>query len=437
MNLYDEYKTKLAKAIKIKSISTDPHFSDQITEMSEWCVNEFKKAGFEVRVFTNYKNPIIYATYTVDKNLPTVLQYGHYDVQPATLEQGWNYEPFELSEDNAHLFARGVVDNKGQFIIYLTALENLIKEGKLKYNVKFILEGEEEIGSPSMEKFVNDNLDLLKSDFALISDGTISNSNPAISVSFRGTFNAEITVFGPKIDLHSGSYGGVVNNPINVLGELISKITTNNGETNFLIDKVEDPDSLDIQNLSDNPYKPKEFKTNTGVDPIATGGLDFYKKIGFANTIQVTGIQGGYTGEGFRNAVPSKATAKVNVRLNPNLNANEAAKEFKNYIAQNMPKDIEYIVEIDHASQGVKMDLKNEYTKKASKILQEVYGEKVIYEYVGGTIPIAYDLSKRLGMPALFVGFANDDCNMHGPNENFDIDLAKKALTFAYRILGE
>lgn len=435
MELFESFLQKLKQAIAIKSISTDPAFLPEIKKMVEWLDNELSKIGFNVRTFNEYGNPIILAYLEADPNYKTVVHYGHYDVQPAEVEEGWDSDPFELIEDKNKLYARGSVDNKGQFLIYITAIEKLIKENKLGYNVIFIIEGNEETGSKYLSEFFKENIDSLKCDFVLASDGEILNNQPTIDTTYRGVVNGTLTIFGPSIDLHSGLYGGVVINPIHVLNEVLAKLSDSAGITHILPEKHK-PNAKDEEYLKNNKFDKSEFKQNTGFDsPIQDSSYEMYKSLGFANVINVTGITGGYQKEGYRNSIASKASAKINVRFNPGLDPKDVAKTISEYLKKTIPDNIKYEFEAEDLSNGAILDSDNEYIEKASNILKEVHNKEVFFNYCGATLPIASEFNSKLKVPIILTGFGNADCHMHGPNENYDRDLAEKALEFVYKFL--
>jgi acetylornithine deacetylase/succinyl-diaminopimelate desuccinylase-like protein len=436
MELVNSYLSKLKQAVAIKSISTDPSYKDEIQKMVEWLDKELSGMGFNIKVFHDYANPIVLAYFEADPSYKTVLLYGHYDVQPAKVEENWNSEPFELSEDSNKVYARGAIDNKGQFLLYVAAIEKLIQEKELGYNVSFLIEGNEETGSPKLSQFISDNKDSLNIDFALISDGTLHNNKPTVEVTFRGNVNSQLTIYGPKTEQHSGAFGGIVYNPINALIEVLAKLTNHLSDVKIKIPGSEGPTQNDLQKMKTAPFDYKSFKEITGQDkPPYDDQVEIYKRLGFDNVIGITGIQAGYTGEGFRNSIPSKASAKINFRHNPSVDPKVVAHELTTFFKKNIPEYIKYEYECDDLAPGARLDIENEYAEKANKVLTDVYGSQVLYAYIGGTLPIADNLSTELKKPALFIPLANDDSNMHGPNENFDRKLIEKGLEFVYKFL--
>lgn len=436
MDILNLYKQQLKQAISIKSISTDPNYLSEIKNMVEWLNQKLSNIGFEVKVINGYDNPIILASLIIDPSFKTVLHYGHYDVQPAEIEEGWNSEPFELTEKDSRLVGRGVVDNKGQFLIYFLAIEKLKAEGKLGYNVKFILEGNEETGSKLLPKFMADHKDELSCDFVLASDGEILNNQPTIDTTYRGTINSTLTIYGPKTDLHSGLYGGTVVNPIHILNKFLTELSNENGKLNFDLDGAIKPNNYDESKLKNNPLDYHEFTEITGFDtPVQNDSYQYYKTLGFENIVIVTGIKGGYLKDGYRNAVASVASAKINLRFNPGLNPDNVANAFREFTKQHLGNVVKYDLSIDDLAPGVKMDISSEYAKKAEKILSKIHNKEVFYNFCGATLPIAHEFVNLLKVPTILTGLGNADCNMHAANENYKIDVAEKGLQFVYEFL--
>ncbi|NCT55682.1 M20 family dipeptidase [bacterium] len=436
-SLYSDYVKLLKQAVSIKSISTDKSFSADIAKMSKWCESTMKEIGFKTKTFKEYGNPIVFGHLVVNASLPTVLHYGHYDVQPADKSEGWDTHPFKVKENPKTLVGRGVVDNKGQFLIYLSAIASLTKEKKLKYNVKFIIEGDEETGSGRMQDFIAENKELVKADFALISDGEQLNDQPTIDVSYRGSMNATVTVYGPITELHSGLYGGLVQNPINVLSSLVYKLANEYGDTLLFKKGVSVVSEKDEKKMAGNSYNRELFTKITGQKPRFKYNHEIFNYLGFESTIQITSIIGGYSGEGYKNAVPNKASVKINVRYNPDLEPEKVASEFTKYIKQNFLSGVKFDIKIDDNSAGVSLESSNAVFEKASTLLADIYQKPVMYNYCGATLPVAADLKSQLGIPTVFVGLANEDCNMHGANENLNIGIAKKGLEFVSEFLSK
>ncbi|GBD34050.1 putative succinyl-diaminopimelate desuccinylase [bacterium HR34] len=410
--IFKEYLDLLKKAVSFRSVSTDGVFKGEVEKCFNWYSDLFKRNGFKVKTLQNKNlNNILFAEYNVGAK-ETCLIYGHYDVQPADIKDGWQEDPFKLVFKNNRLIARGVVDNKGQNLIHIVSILNLIKQNKLKYNVKFLLEGDEETGSEGLDKIIKTNKQLLASDFVLISDGEVFKNNPCIEVGFRGTFNATLTIKTADNDLHSGIYGGFAKNAILELCRILCKMYRKDGKVaikNFYKDVDRIP-----KNIKD------EFQIKTGLLPC----------------IEFTGIQGGYTKQGYKNAIPATAFAKVNFRLVEKQSPQKVAKYFVDFIKQNISKEVKYKVKIEGLNKPLKINVNNKYVERAREVLESVWKKKVVFKYVGGSLPITNYFHDILKTPLVMAPLANEDCNMHGVNENFNIDFIRKGIDFSLKFLG-
>ncbi len=432
--MFDQYKNLLKEVLNFKSVSTDQSFLSEIQKTVVWYRNLFEKNGFQVQVIEGYDNPLIIADYVFDPNLKTVLIYGHYDVQPALKEEGWESEPFELVERNGRLYARGVIDNKGQCLVHVVNVLEHIKNKTLGYNLKFLLEGNEETGSPLLEKFIKQKPGLLKADFVLLSDGEISGNMPNIEIGFRGIFNSTLKVQVGSVDLHSGLYGGFAPNAIFELSKIISKFYDGNnklGDEEFYLGSATITKEM-LENNKNIPFVIGEYQKNTGRRKFLTeDNLDFFTKTGLLPSIEVTGIQSGYTGEGYRNAIPHKAFAKINVRLSPTQAPEKVFQSLKNFLEKITPDYVDWELSFDQYNKGVFIDINNEYVVKAKKILESVWSKPAALKYVGGSLPIITYFSEILKIPVVSLPLVNEDCNMHGANENFEISYLEKAMEFS------
>ena len=307
------YRQLLGEVLKFKSISTNKQYVEEIEATVLWFENLFKTNGFEVVTARGFGNPIIVASVVVDEKLPTCLVYGHYDVQPAEMSDGWKSDPFTLTEREGRLFGRGVVDNKGQVLIHIATVLQLLKEKKLNKNLKFMIEGDEETGSPLMEKFVNDKKYLLTADYTLISDGEMNIESPVIEAGFRGGLNSTLTIRSAKADQHSGIFGGAIPNSAGIMANVLSKIVDESGKVlvpNFF-DKVDPIEGELKENNESLPFNESEYMRVEGVNYLTKiSGVDVVSQVGLLPTIQITGLNSGYVGEGYRNSVPSVTTAK-------------------------------------------------------------------------------------------------------------------------------
>ncbi len=430
----DTYRELLNKFISFRSISTDPQFAQHIEGIVSWLSETFQNHGFTVKRFDGYNNPIVLASYETDPSYKTCLIYGHYDVQPASIEEGWTSEPFEVHEDNERIYARGAVDNKGQVLVHIATVFDLIKQNKLQYNIKFLIEGNEETGSPKIADCIKDNHHM-QCDFVLISDGEINNDTPVIELGFRGGANTTLTIQTATNDLHSGIYGGAAPSAAHEISKFIASLHDQDRHITIphFYDNV-DP----IDKAKPIPFDKKEYTKITGAkDTITEPDYDVHTQIGLRPTIQVTGIQTGYTGDGYRNSIPAKATAKINFRLVKSQDPNKIMEQYKKYIKDTLPDYVTHELQITDPYEGIKLDVNNEYVKKAEQLLEKSFGSKPIHKYSGGGLPIVTLFHELLRVPQVLIPLGNEDCNMHGANENFDKDILKKALDFSQQFFSK
>ncbi|WKZ25784.1 MAG: M20/M25/M40 family metallo-hydrolase [bacterium] len=434
-NNYNYYKKLLNEFVSFKSISTDETFIPEINKTVDWLEKLFKSSGFKVKILKGKTtNPVVFADYKVSDKLETVLIYGHYDVQPANKADGWHKDPFTLFERNKKLLARGVVDNKGQVLIHIVTAINLIKSGGLKYNLKFLIEGNEETSNPDlpilMKKYKKD----LKCNIVVVSDGELTNNKPSIEVSLRGGFNCTLTYTTGKNNLHSGIYGGGVPNAAYELSKFIGNLYNSNTSVSYN-DFYKNVDRIEKSQIVNNVNLIKGGNSITklaGVNSLLTeNNYDFYTQTGLRPTIQVTGIKSGYIDNGYANIVPATAEVRLNFRIVESQTAKSVFLGFKKYVAKNTPKYIKYELTTNGFHDPIKVDTNNQYVVDVEKLLEESYKSKVGRKYVGGAIPFVGDVKKILGVDTLLISLGNEDCNMHGANENFDIDLIQKALEFS------
>ena len=436
----DEYKKLLKEYVKYKSISTDASYLKDIEKTAGWLEMIFKENKFTTTIVRGYDNPIIVASFIKNKSLPTCLVYGHYDVQPAQLSDGWKSDPFMLREEDGRLFCRGAVDNKGQNLIHIISVFKLIKEDKLKFNVKFMLEANEETGSPSLEKFIKENEVLLKCDFSLISDGEITQNIPTIELGFRGGFNMTLKMRTSSTDLHSGLFGGAAPNAAHELIRFLDKIYDKDERItiNRFYDDVDSISEEVIENNKKIPFSKKEYKYVSGAKAlILEKGFDYYTATSLRPTIQVTGIKSGYMGEGYRNSIPSYAEAKLNFRLVLSQNPDKIMAEFKEFVKKNTPFYVDISFEESETHSGIKLSSENEYTLRAANLLEKTFGIKPIYKYCGGGLPIVTFFNDILKIPNVLVPLGNEDCKMHAADENFLIDCLQKGLKFSEAFFAE
>ena len=426
------YLDLLKKLISFKSVSTDPAFKPGIVKTVNWLEKLLKANGFKVETASGFDNPIILASYIHNPSLKTCLIYGHYDVQPAFKEEGWFQDPFKLLVGEDRLYARGAVDNKGQITVHLASVFALIKEKKLGYNIKFLIEGNEETGSGKMEQYVDKYKKKLKADFALISDGELTQGLPVIELGYRGGFNTTLTIRTAGSDLHSGVFGGAAPSSAHVLVSLLAKLFNDDSRVTLpgFYDDVDELPKHQPETVINFDFD--EYKRVTGAKAVLLAdGEDYFLKTGLQPTVQITGIKSGFSGGGYRNAIPAESTVKINFRLVRSQDPKAVFSSLRKFIEVNVPDYADFVLELSDPYEGVKLKIDNEYVKKTVKVLEEAYSTKTVFKYVGGGLPIVTYFSEKLKIPVVSTPFANEDCNMHAVNENFLKSDLQKALKFS------
>ena len=423
---------ELIELLKIPSVSADKAYEKEVLLTADFVMESLKKAGCDkVESCETPGYPIIYGEKIIDKNLPTVLVYGHYDVQPADPIELWHSPPFEpvIKTTDIHpegaIFARGSCDDKGQMYMHVKALEYMTNTGNLPCNVKFMIEGEEEVGSESLSWFVPRNVEKLKNDVILISDtGMIANDIPSITTGLRGLSYVEVEVTGPNRDLHSGLYGGAVANPINILTKMITSLHDDNNHITIpgFYDKVEDLSQEERAEMAKAPFNLEEYK-----DAIKIG--DIYGEEGYSTnernsirpTLDVNGIWGGYTGEGAKTVIASKAYAKISMRLVPNQDWKEITELFVKHFESIAPKAVSVKVTPHHGGQGYVTPINNIAYQAASKAYETTFGKTPIPQRSGGSIPIVALFEEYLKSKTILMGFGLNSDAIHSPNEHFGV----------------
>ena len=428
----ERFINELVELLKVPSISADPAFSQDVINMSEAVKASLEKAGCDhVEICETPGYPIVYGEKIIDKNLPTVLVYGHYDVQPPDPVDLWKSPPFEpvikktdLHPDGA-IFARGACDDKGQFYMHVKALEYMTSTDNLPCNVKFMIEGEEEVGSESLAWFVERNQEKLANDVILISDtGMISNSQPSITTGLRGLSYVEVEVTGPNRDLHSGLYGGAVANPINILCKMISSLHDENNHITIpgFYDKVEELSAEERAKMAKAPFSLDAYKKALDIEDIyGEKGYSTNERTSIRPTLDVNGIWGGYTGEGAKTVIASKAHAKISMRLVPNQDWKEITQLFKDHFEKIAPKGVTVKVKPHHGGQGYVTPIDNIGYKAAAKAYEETFNVTPIPQRSGGSIPIVALFEKELKSKTILMGFGLDSDAIHSPNEHFGV----------------
>ena len=428
----DRFIDELIELLKIPSISADPEYTEEVANCANAVAKSLTEAGAEnVEVCKTEGHPIVYGEKIIDSNLPTVLIYGHYDVQPADPLELWKNGPFdpvikttEKHPDGA-IFARGACDDKGQFYSHVKAFELMIKTDTLPCNIKFMIEGEEEVGSENLGVFVKSNKARLKSDTILISDtGIIANDTPSITTGLKGLSYLEVEVTGPNRDLHSGLYGGAVANPINILCEMIAKMKDENNHITIpgFYDNVIELSADERSDIARAPFSLDEYKKVLDLSDIhGEDGFTTMERTGIRPTLDVNGIWGGYTGEGAKTVIASKAYAKISMRLVPNQTDKEITEKFTNYFESIAPKSVKVKVMPHHGGEPYLSPTDIPAYLSASKAMETTYGKKPVPVKSGGSIPIVALFEKELAVKSILLGFGLDSDAIHSPNEHYGI----------------
>ncbi len=437
---------QLIALCKLPSISTDPEAKPAMQATAEFIANKLTSIGIEnVAIMPTAGHPVVYGDYLhAGDDAPTVLVYGHYDVQPADPLELWNSPPFEPTLKDGNLYARGASDMKGQTMAGIFSVEAILQADELPVNIKFMIEGEEEIGSPSLDAFIAENADLLKCDLCLNPDaGMLGADKPTIPYSLRGLAYFEIRVQGPMGDLHSGMFGGAVLNPANELARLIAGMHDANGRITLpgFYDNVVELSDKEREELS-RLGMDEDYYTNLTGAPELFGekGYTPVEQIGGRPTLDVNGFLSGFTGEGSKTVLPSKAMAKVSMRLVPNQHPNEVEKQLKQYMTENARRGITWEV-VKHAGGPPSITpLDSDAVKALAKGMEAVWGKKPLYYRVGGSIPVVAQIETILGAPSVLTGFGLPDDNLHAPNEKLTLDPWYKGIDalihFFYNLEG-
>ncbi|WP_430928504.1 dipeptidase [Polaribacter marinivivus] len=423
---------ELIELLKIPSVSADSAFKKDVLLTADFILNSLHKAGCDkVELCETPGYPIVYGEKIIDKNLPTVLVYGHYDVQPADPIELWTSPPFEpvIKETEIHpegaIFARGACDDKGQMYMHVKALEYMTSTGNLPCNVKFMIEGEEEVGSESLSWFVPRNKEKLANDVILISDtGMIANTIPSITTGLRGLSYVEVEVTGPNRDLHSGLYGGAVANPINILTKMIASLHDENNHITIpgFYDNVEELSKEEREEMAKAPFSLENYKKALDIDAVyGEEGFSTNERNSIRPTLDVNGIWGGYTGEGAKTVIASKAFAKISMRLVPNQDWKEITELFKNHFESIAPKSVKVKVKPHHGGQGYVTPIDNIGYQAASKAYETTFGKTPIPQRSGGSIPIVSLFEKELKSKTILMGFGLNSDAIHSPNEHFGV----------------
>lgn len=422
----DKFLNELLELLRIPSVSARSEHKKDMQACAEALKTRLLEAGADkVEIYPTAGHPVVYGEKIIDPSKPTVLVYGHYDVQPADPLNLWHSGPFEPVIKDGKIFARGACDDKGQVYMHVKAFETMSKTNTLATNIKFLIEGEEEVGSPNLATFVKENKALLKSDVILISDtALISLDTPSMDVGVRGLSYIEVEVTGPNRDLHSGVYGGAVANPITILAKMIASLHDENNHITIpgFYDDVVEASAAERKLMAEAPFSEEEYKKDLGVSELwGEKGYTTNERTGIRPTLELNGIWGGYTGEGAKTVLPSKAYAKISCRLVPNQGSDKITEILINHLKKIAPPYIQIKAELHHGGEPYMTPIDSKGYKAAAKAIETTFGKQPIPVRGGGSIPICALFEKELGVKIIFMGFGLDSDNLHSPNEKYDL----------------
>lgn len=417
---------ELLELLRIPSVSADSTFKGDVRRAAEFVKEKLQAAGLDnAQLFETPGHPIVYAEKLVDPAKPTVLVYGHYDVQPADPYELWHTPPFEPTIRDGRIYARGACDDKGQFYMHVKAIEAMVATDGLPCNVKVMIEGEEEVGSDHLGIFVAQHRDMLKADVILVSDTSIiSNDTPSLETGLRGLSYVEVQVTGANRDLHSGVYGGGVANPINVLCDMIASLHDENGKITIpgFYDNVADLSDAERAELAKAPFDLAEYQRDLGInDVMGEAGYSTNERTSIRPTLDVNGIWGGYIGEGAKTVLPSKASAKISMRLVPNQTPDEITELFTKHFTSIAPAGVAVTVAPHHGGMPYVTPVDSIEFEAASKAFEDAWGKKPIPTRGGGSIPIMALFEQELGIKSILMGFGLDSDALHSPNESYGL----------------
>ncbi|MFN8298764.1 MAG: dipeptidase [Chitinophagales bacterium] len=422
----ERFLNELLDLLRIPSISADAKYDADVARCAEAVKQRLLEAGVDnAEICPTAGHPIVYGEKMIDPKLPTVLVYGHYDVQPADPLDLWTSPPFEPVVKDGNIYARGACDDKGQMYMHVKAFEMMIRNNALPCNVKFMIEGEEEVGSVNLESFAKANSAKLKADVVLISDTSmISNEDPSITTGLRGLSYLEVEVTGPNRDLHSGVYGGAVANPINILCDMISSLHDENRRVTIpgFYDDVAEVSNEERDQMARAPFNLEEYKKDLGVgDVLGEKGYSTLERVSIRPTLDVNGIWGGYTGQGAKTVLPSKAYAKISMRLVPNQKSEKIMKLFEEHFMKIAPASVKVKVMPHHGGEAAVTPTDSIAYKAASKAMEQTFGKTPIPLRTGGSIPIVTMFEHVLGVKSVLFGFGLDSDAIHSPNERYGL----------------
>lgn len=431
--------------LRIPSISSESaHKPDMIRAAEYWRDAVLKAGADRAEIMPTDGNPVMYAEKIIDPKLPTILVYGHYDVMPVDPIDEWRTKPFEPVIKDGKIWARGADDDKGQAFMHAKAFELMVKTGTLPCNVKFMIEGEEEIGSGSLTKWLDTHKELVKADVILVSDtGMLAEDVPSVTIGLRGLCYVEVEVTGPNRDLHSGLYGGAVANPINVLAKMIGQLIDEQGHITIpgFYDDVQEVSKADRDAMAKAPFNLDEYKKSLDIAEVqGEAGYTTMERTGIRPTCDVNGIWGGYTGEGAKTVIPSKATAKISMRLVPNQDYHKIGQLFEKYFKSLAPEGVKVKVTMHHGGTGYVAPTDTVAYKAAHRAVAEMLGKEPVPFRSGGSIPIISTFEEKLGIKSILLGFGLESDAIHSPNENYPVEQylrGIRTIPLFYRYFAE
>ena len=420
---------ELKELLRIPSVSTMDEHKNDVQKAADFVASELKRIGFEhVEVIPSSGHPMVYADWLHASGKPTVLCYAHYDVQPPDPIEEWTTPPFEPTERNQNIYARGAVDDKGQLWMQVKAFESLFRSGngKLPINVRILFEGEEEVGGEAIAEYIRKHGDKLKADFALVSDTELfAPELPTLCVGLRGLVYTELEAVGAMTDLHSGVYGGAAPNPLEALSRIISKLKDDSGRILIpgFYDDVQKPTDAELKAWKSLPFDEEHYRKTEVGSNVLTGEPDYsvLYRTWARPTLEVHGMPGGFVASGAKTVIPAKASAKISMRLVPNQNPDDILKKYENFIKSITPKGIQIKIKVHSKGEAIVVGTDNKYIKAATEALHDVFKKDTVYIRSGGSIPIVTDFENVLQIPSVMMGLGLPDDNLHAPNEKFHI----------------
>jgi acetylornithine deacetylase/succinyl-diaminopimelate desuccinylase-like protein len=438
----ERFERELCELLRIPSVSADPQRRGDVRRAADWVAEQFRTLGFAAEIIETGGHPLVYAESPRVEGAPTVLVYGHYDVQPADPLDKWTSPPFEPTVRDGHVFARGATDDKGQMFTHIKSAEAWIRvEGRLPVNLKYLIEGEEEVGSAHLERFVVENAKKLACDCLVISDtAQLGPGQPAITYGLRGIAYYQLVLRGPNRDLHSGSFGGTVTNPANALTQMLAAVIDRHGKIQVpgFYDDVAPLTERERLQLANLPFDEERYKEEIGVDALCgEEGYTTLERRWARPTFDVCGLTSGYQGEGAKTVLPATASAKLSFRLVPHQDPEKVTAGLRELLTNVCPPGIAMELLPDHGSPGIVVPQDSPYIQAAARAIEHGFGVPPVYIREGGSIPVVATFAQALGADTLLLGWGQDDDNTHSPNEKFSLDDFHRAIRASARLWGE